>query len=57
MLDIKAVQVALERVISMEDYDVHKFIKHGEDEDDIDRYPELTEQFITYYEKALNDNS
>jgi hypothetical protein len=50
-LDPKRVDKALRELISRVDYDTHKYLECDED-DGADRYPELVEDFIGYYEAA-----
>lgn len=50
-LDPKYVDSALRDLISRLDYDLHKYTECDEDEG-ADRYPELVEEFIGYYEEA-----
>jgi hypothetical protein len=52
-LDPKRVESALRELIAHVDYDTHKYIECDEDEG-LDHYPELTEDFIRYYNETSN---
>lgn len=55
-LDPQRVDKALRELISRLDYDTHKYLECDEDNGE-DRYPDLTEEFIGYYESAEEDDS
>lgn len=48
-LDPERVDAALRKLISLLDYDTHKYLECDEDNGE-DRYPELVAQFIDSYE-------
>lgn len=50
-LDPERVEAALRELIAHVDYDTHKYIECDEETGE-DRYPELVEDFIQYYEEA-----
>lgn len=55
-LDPQRVDKALRELISRLDYDTHKYLECDEDNGE-DRYPELVEEFIDYYDSADEDDS
>lgn len=56
VLDPQRVDKALRELISRLDYDTHKYLECDEDNGE-DRYPELVEEFIDYYDSADEDDS
>lgn len=52
-LDPGSVEEALRRLIAGVDYDAHKYLECDEDEG-LDHYPDLAQDFARYYQDALS---
>jgi hypothetical protein len=49
----KIVQDVLENLISYLDYDMYKYLKYGEDEEDQDYFPKMATDFVKAYHNQL----
>jgi hypothetical protein len=47
------VQDVLEDLIGRLDYDIYKYLKFGEDEEDRDRFPQMATDFVKAYHNQL----